>query len=98
MHRIHLRGFWEKDHPAPGRVRFTRRFGRPTLSPGQKVFLVLDSPLPAVQVAFNGEPLSLEAGGLRYQSIPLSPRNGLSVEGDGDADSPEPVVVIEIED
>ena len=52
-HRIHLRGFWDVTEPEPGRVRFARRFGRPTSTPEQQLFLAIEAAIPAMNVEIN---------------------------------------------
>ena len=98
MHRIHLRGFWDCAVPEPGRVQFSRRFGRPTSRLEQKLFLVINAPQPVLQVTINGEPLTMVSSTSRIPISNLLPRNVLAIELTGDERTIPPDVTIEIED
>jgi hypothetical protein len=57
-HRIHLRRAWQREPADSGRVRWRRRFNRPTgLGPREQVWLVLEGFRPPVDVLLNQHPL-----------------------------------------
>ena len=96
-HRIHLRGFWDVSEPEPGRVRFARRFGKPTSSPEQKLSLVVESKQSVLRVEINGELLVSDLSSGRFSILNLQSRNLVTIELVGDAATLPPDVAIEIE-
>lgn len=97
-HRIHLRGFWDVTEPEPGRVRFARRFGKPTSSPEQKLSLVVESKQSVLRVEINGELLADDSSSGRFSILNLQSRNVVKIELAGNAKVLPPDVAIEIED
>lgn len=62
-HRMTLRPPWQTEYLADGRVRHTRRFGRPrTLAAGETVWLVGEVPAGA-EVRLNSELLGVAGDG-----------------------------------
>ena len=96
-HRIHLRGFWDVSEPELVRVRFARRFGRPSSSPEQKLSLVVESKQSVLRVDINGELLVSDSSSGRFSILILQSRNVVTIELAGDASTLPPDVAIEIE-
>ena len=85
MHTIRLRGPWEQEPLAGGRVCYARRFHQPTGLGEERVWLVLGD--VCREVTLNGQRLSVQAN--RCDVTPLLlPSNLLSVT----TDAPAPTV------
>jgi len=87
-HVIRLRGPWEWER-RDGSDHGTRRFGRPTLPAGERVWLVIESPRTIAEVRLNGAalPANGPGAGLRFDVTDLLAwRNELTLrlEEDGD--------------
>lgn len=96
-HRIRLRRPWQSEATGD-RVRWTRRFGRPTgLAPGQRVWLVLED-VPAVSASLNGQVLPVGQRAFDVTAL-VQARNELVLETPAPgpaADAPPGLVALEI--
>jgi len=83
MHTIRLRGPWEQEPLAGGRVCYARRFHQPTSLGEERVWLVVDEDA-ARDVSLNGHPLQMDGGRCDVTAM-LVPSNLLSVTTDSPA-------------
>ena len=97
-HRIRLRRPWQSEGRGD-RIRWTRRFGRPTgLAPGQRVWLVLEDVPAASAVSLNGHVLPVGERAFDVTAL-LRARNELVLETQAagpPADTPPGLVALEI--
>ena len=97
VHRIHLRRPWQSETRS-GRVRWSRRFGRPSgMSADERVWLVLED-VPAEWVSLNGQVLPAGERAVDVTAL-LQPRNELVLETPAAgpaADAPPGLVALEI--
>jgi hypothetical protein len=76
VHRIHLREPWQTTALEDGRVRRSRRFGRPRrLDPHERVRLVIEAMPESGVVRVNGRELSGAAAGFRCDVTDLLHEN-----------------------
>jgi len=79
-HRIHLREPWSIDGP-----RRTRKFGRPRLTAGERVWLSVEGDRGGGSASLNGEPIfPLPSSASEDVTEILKERNVLIVEGWGE--------------
>jgi hypothetical protein len=100
MHRIRLHGFWTVTALDGGRVRHSRRFGRPrALDPGETAWLVCERVPGPGTVHLNGEPVGEFVAGEPFAfdvTARLQPRNEVCVEIAAPGDAPLGEVALEI--
>jgi hypothetical protein len=92
-----LREPWEAIALEGGRVRRSRRFGRPgRVDPKERIWLVIDGLGEGTVVRLNGQELAGVAGSFRMDVTDVLPERGNRIEMEMDAVAPASEVAIEI--
>lgn len=95
-HQIRLKGFWERLESLPGRIRFSRSFGRPTIEDDQLISAIVTTPEKPIIFCVNGKDVERDESN-RYRLPVLNLRNRMELEFIDQSESISPEVIIEID-